>query len=296
MSYPEEWQLLSGHITGLLKAAELHARFLSIRSDDSSKRTERLRQSSLRVVGAIKQFAQAYRDALPAQAVAHIEDFLNYSQALIESTDGIPESREERVWAALVVLGAFEAELSLRLADNQHFIRSRAERAFEHLQRSIVVDQALRSKWQDAFARGETDCEALGAVHLLSHGIWAFKVNGAGERTDLLYQDVIEDMAPIQRSSDGLVLTEWKKAKLAKDLMKRYEEARGQSLLYVRGVLGGIELALYRYLVVVSEKRVEAPADTQTDGITYRHINIAINPDTPSRDARAVARSSSRKR
>jgi hypothetical protein len=30
-------------------------------------------------------------------------------------------------------------------------------------------------------------CEKLAGVHLLLHGIWAFKVHAAGERTDLVF-------------------------------------------------------------------------------------------------------------
>lgn len=110
------------------------------------------------------------------------------------------------------MLGAFETEMSFLLADVQEMIRTRAGRAFEHLQRSIVADADTGRKWQRAFEAGEPACEALGAVQLLSHGIWAFKVNAAGERTDLVYRDEPLDTARLRSVADGLVLTEWKKA------------------------------------------------------------------------------------
>ena len=57
----------------------------------------------------------------------------------------------ERVWAALVLLGAFETEISFLLSDRQEVIRARSERAFAHLQRSIVADTAFPRKVAERF-------------------------------------------------------------------------------------------------------------------------------------------------
>ena len=58
-------------------------------------------------------------------------------------------------------------------------LRARSERAFLHLRRLLAVDRDVRAKWKAAYEgkQGEVACEALGAVHLLSHGIYAFKVD-----------------------------------------------------------------------------------------------------------------------
>ena len=68
-------------------------------------------------------------------------------------------------------------------------IRTRSERAFAHLQRHFVADAECRDKWTSAFTDGEVACEALRALHLLLHGLWAFKVDNAGARTDLVFQE-----------------------------------------------------------------------------------------------------------
>jgi hypothetical protein len=201
---------------------------------------------------------------------------------LLRKTDGSP-SREELVWAGLVALGAFETELSYLLADAQQAIRSRSELAFAHLQRSIVVDEVFREKWQAAFATGETACEALGAVHLLSHGIWAFKVSAKGERTDLVYQEPIIDFAREPSYADGLVLREWKKVNASGEAESKFEEARNEAHRYGQGVLAGNELTSYRYGIVVSEEHVQVPDDITRDGVIYRHINIAVKPKPPSK-------------
>ena len=98
----------------------------------------------------------------------------------------LQELREELLQAVLLKLVAFEGQLTFLLADNQQAIRGRADRAFVHLQRLIVVDDEARAKWQAAHNDHETACERLGGVHLLLHGILGFKVNAAGERTDLV--------------------------------------------------------------------------------------------------------------
>jgi hypothetical protein len=53
-------------------------------------------------------------------------------------------------------------------------------------------------------------CERLGATHFLWHGLWAFKVNVEGARTDPATFEPIDDREA-QTSGGARVLTEWKK-------------------------------------------------------------------------------------
>ena len=168
----------------------------------------------------------------------------------ITETTGTQSSLEERVWAALVMLGAFESEMSFILSDVQEVIRARSELAFAHLQRSIVVDQAFRKKWKTAFKKGEVECEKLGAIHLLQHGIFAFKVDAAGARTDLVFQEPAGDLTAEQRYVDGFVLTEWKKAAQEAKAEQRFEEARAQARRYAQGALAGSELNMRRVVAI----------------------------------------------
>ena len=283
MHYRDQWKIIASRIQGLMRATELHARFLAVRSSDSYGRTKNLREQGAQILSELSEFADRFRDTLPPAAVSRIEDFIKEKAPLLRATDGSPDTREELAWAGLVMLGAFETEVSFLLADQQQFIRSRSEVAFAHLQRSIVVDEAFRKKWQEAFAAGETACEGLGAVHLLSHGIWAFKVNAAGERTDLVYAEPLTDFVTGHRYADGLVLTEWKKAATAKEAARKFEEARDQARRYAQGVLAGNELTSHRYAVVVSGQQVDVPDDLDQGGIVYRHVAIAVEPKPPSK-------------
>ena len=176
--------------------------------------------------------------------------------------------------------------MTFLLSDTQQSIRTRSERAFRHLSVLIAVDDEVREKWHTAFkrVRGEERCEQLGAAHLLWHGIYAFKVHaGKAGRTDLVFPEPHGDP---ETYADALVLTEWKKATKS-DASKQFAQAVRQAKNYAHGPLAGNELHSYRYAVVVTEQEVELPPDDTHNGITYRHINIAIDPHTPSRAARS---------
>lgn len=233
---------------------------------------------------ALRSFRESFHDSLPVAAANAIDDFVAKTGTLVSDTTGTADLLQERVWAALVQLAAFETEMSFLLSDIQESIRARSERAFAHLQRSIVVDLDVRTKWQKAFADGEVACEKLGAVHLLQHGIWAFKIDAVvGARTDLVYQEPAPDLTAVERYADGLVLTEWKKASVDGESDKRFEEARSQASRYAEGPLATTELRAYRYAIVVSRRRVEVPADVREGSVVYRHINIAVEPQVASR-------------
>jgi hypothetical protein len=157
-----------------------------------------------------------------------------------------------------------------------------AERAFIHLNRTIVVDKDYRGKWLEAYKNGEVACERLGAVHLLTHGIWAFKADSIGERTDLIMGEPI-DLGQVQASSSTLVLTEWKIAESQKAIDARARQAVSQSERYVVGSLASLELASHRFIVLVSEKNLKVPKDSTIASVTFRYVNIAVNPDPPSK-------------
>ncbi len=178
---------------------------------------------------------------------------------------------------------ALESELSFHFHDFDAFVRPVVERAFLHLKRSLVVDKDLQRRWADACGKDEPACEQLGAVHLLLHGIYAFKANAEGGRTDLILGNTVRATEELRRSVIGLVLTEWKRASSAKKAKEKFEQAREQASRYDEGIMAGFELQRYRYLVVVSEKDCSIPNDIYQGNVIYRHINIPISPDTPSK-------------
>jgi len=186
----------------------------------------------------------------------------------------------------LAPLTAFRSEFEYLIRDAEAEQKALVELSFEHLSRQIVVDEDVRNKWQKAFDEHETKCEALGAVHLLGHAIWAFNYKAIGGATDLLFGDPIERYSAMaRRTARALVLTECKLVKDQKDLTKKAAEARRQTELYTAGLLGDIELKSTRYIVLVTEAQIEPVSDISEGGVTYRHISIPVRPKVPSKSA-----------
>jgi hypothetical protein len=152
------------------------------------------------------------------------------------------------------------------------------------LQRSIVADEEQRGKWIQAFNEGkELDCEKLGGAHLLLHGIWAFKVNTEGERTDLVFNEPIVESSSIERTAEALVLTEWKRVLSPNKTEAMAAAARRQAARYTVGALGGVELRDYVFIVLVSKRYLTLPEDRLENGVRYQHINVAVDPKSPSK-------------
>jgi hypothetical protein len=79
-----------------------------------------------------------------------------------------------------------------------------------------------------------------------------------------------------------MALTEWKVAATQPEAVEKAGAALLQARLYSVGALAAFEIRSVRYLVVVTSDRVALPDDVSSDGVTYRHINVAVSPSTPS--------------
>jgi hypothetical protein len=280
--YIEQWNALAARIRSLREAANLYAQFLISRKDDNFGVGSVIGEESRSVFEELKTFRQSFDATLPPNVRKCLDKFLNERPAQIIKEQLVLGLE---VKAGPVLLTAFEAEMSFLLSDAQEVIRARSERAFLHLQRLLAVDDVIQDRWKTAFNAGETACEKLGDVHLLWHGIFAFKINAQGARTDLIFSEPI-DASLVQKGVEGLVLTEWKVAD-ERNAARRFEEARKQAALYQRGALVGTELTGYRYAVVVSRTELSnVPDNLPIGGVIYRHINIAITPRSPSVQAR----------
>ena len=284
LTYLVAWRPISARIHGLENAAAAHARFLASHNASPYGADKALQKHCEDICTSIEHFSGSFSDFLPDAANIAIDRFL---------ADGGKQIRENRDGDALVVrtiivkLIAFESELTYCLESPMERVRSASELAFMHLQQLIVADEEYRAKWREAFSVRETHCEKLGAVHLLWHGIWAFKADASsGGRTDLVYQEPLQvDAAPV---AIGMILTEWKRADGSPE--HAYAEARHQAEFYSAGVLGGVELTSHRYLVAVTKKQIVPPTDATEGTVTYRHINIAVEPETPSIAAKRLAK------
>jgi hypothetical protein len=192
MAILDERARLSARIHGLVKASEL-ASSLFERNNDSVGTMVDLGKTAASILSDLASFRVMLGPSV-LEVSTRIEAAESRTRPLLaEGVTTTQDMRQIYIRTALVVFAALEAEVSYLLADHQAEIQSLAKRAFEHLQRSIVVDEFVAARWRRAWEAGEVECEKLGAVHLLSHGIWAFKVDAKGGRTDLVYQEPLRD-------------------------------------------------------------------------------------------------------
>lgn len=285
MNWHERWKALAARIDGAIEAGKFMTSSLAGHVGDPHDAVRTRIMPELREIASeLKHFKSTYEADLPPATAVPFE-------RLFKMYNGWPYQGQPNPLADLqgniTALITFRSEFEYLVQDTEVLGRSRTERAFEHLRQQIAADPDIRKKWKQALIKKEPACEKLGAVHLLGHGIWAFKVQGGNAVTDLVYNEPLDESL-IKRTATALVLTEWKVAKNNNDAIKKAKEAKIQTEEYTGGVLGGIELKETRYVILVSEKHISAPSDYELKGVQYRHICIPVNPDTPSKVAKKL--------
>ncbi len=228
---------------------------------------------------------QRYRETLPMKANEALRRFASVWSPTMNRDRGPnpgPYLEFQLLEESVVLLASIRAELDHLLSDQDAIIRSHVKRAFRHLDRSLVADSEIRQKWLKAFDEGETACEKLGAVHLLLHGIWAFKAHSARQRTDLVLGNTLEVDDDMIGAARGLVLTEWKLVKPNDRPEEVKKTAKAQASLYAGGGLAGFELESERYLVLVGKHEFEGPEDEKDGAVSYKVISLVLDRKTPS--------------
>jgi hypothetical protein len=275
-----EWRAISARIQALLDAG---AFFLRTPDSEMHNASHQVILNADATAEKIREFNDAYHQELQADQQECISLFLKrYSDDL--RSMGAMVVGFSGVTSVVTYLASFRAEFEYLSKDATQVARSLVARAFTHLQRLLVADEQTRKIWQDKFAQGEIACEALGACHLLLHGIWAFKTSAAGERTDLVMNEPLDiSSGEIQRTSMGLVLTEWKIVRDLSQLAAKLDGAYQQAKRYRQGILAGFEVASPRYLVIVSQDYIQLPEPTIEQGVVYEYRNVAVSPTAPSK-------------
>lgn len=106
MTYIDQWRALSSRIRGLMEAGHLHVQYLTVRSQDSYGTGKQLREQAERILTALCSFRDSFQLMLPPLAITIIDEFIARTNPLITDTSGTFESRQDRGWAALVLLAA----------------------------------------------------------------------------------------------------------------------------------------------------------------------------------------------
>jgi hypothetical protein len=307
MSWRTEWKGISAQIKGFVESGKFYLETSGAGSTPAHTFMKcNLIGRAGNIFKVIKKFSSDYQSTLPLSANECLEQFImDYRHIFFPSGEdsespiqlGLRVAEEYfeapvmSIATLLTALVLLQSELTSHLSDFSVIAKRLSERAFLHLQRSIIANKSIKQEWCNAFNKmktAEVECEKLGGAHLLLHGIWAFKVYTPEERTDLVLQEPIRDFDEVERAAEALVLTEWKIVRDASELGKKAKEALEQARIYASSVLGWIELRQYRFLVLVSKDRLQKIEDIPEGDIVYRHINIAVDPKSPSQAARTT--------
>jgi hypothetical protein len=280
MTWQEEWKAISARIEAQMVAGNFLVQVLQKNADDPNNSVGTLIGQIRDTNDSLKKFVDHYRSVLPP-SVCKVLDTYDSNAEILNPAPGNPLFG---LSPRLMRIQCLRSEVDYYLTDFTVLIKRLSERAFFHLQQCIIAASDISDRWLEAYNKDELSCEKLGAAHLLQHGIYAFKVNAEGGRTDLVFNEPIE-ARDVARVADAMVLTEWKLIRQPGEAKNKAKVARYQSTRYQSGVLGGIELTDYRYIVLVSEDWLDNMPDAIENGITNRHINIAVSPSMPSRAA-----------
>jgi hypothetical protein len=224
-----EWRAIAARIEGLLNTGTF---FFNTNEADNYNSSQVLIENAGATVLKLQHFLDVYGSQLPTQPRECLQKFLNdYQTRLAPGNQGSPIGFSG-VTAVLTSLASFRAEFEYLIADSDAVVRSLVARAFAHLQRSIIADDLIQNRWKEALLAGETKCEALGACHLLAHGIWAFNTSSKGERTDLVLGERLAISEDTRRASEGLILTEWKVVRTRTDGTTQMDKALQQAKRY----------------------------------------------------------------
>lgn len=282
MTWLEQWRALASRIDGLIRAGEFLISAFRVNSGDTFSVVRNSFLPELAAITAeIEHLGKNYASEIPPQASEALQRYIAQGWGRSFNKGAVDIQ-------ALAPLASFRSQFEYLIRDSEAEGRNLTELAFEHLRRLLVVDEHIRTNWQNAFKRHETACERLGAVHLLSHGIWAFKFVAPGGATDLVFGDPVEQHSQVVRkTARALVLTEWKLVRRPDEIMTKAQEGLEQAAIYSGGLLGDAELKRTRYVILVCQLDMRPPVDVPDGAITYHHVVLPVSPKTPSTMARS---------
>lgn len=280
MNWLIRWQAIRERIHGLSAAASYLFKSLAHSDGDAYGAFDTfIIPSALSVVRDVQTLA---KDDSREISLATKAIFERFGSTIDDFVGGLPPKGANGAQLLVTAIVCLGAELDQHTAGVDAIATSICDRAFIHLSRLLVVDGILCARWKEAFEKNERACEKLGAVHLLGHGIWSFKTDAAGERTDLVLGEPLRVTPQVRRASTALVLTEWKLVRTPTELSSQADQALRQARRYSAGILSGFELSGTRYVVLVSNDVLPAPPDVAENGVLYRFVVVAVSPSVPS--------------
>lgn len=270
--WEDDWKRLSKRIDAWVESANIALTHMERAGALDERANEAIGREGGRILDSL------FRLDLPDELRSEVTSVRNHLGAIVQVTQG-----RYLIANRLMALIALRAPIDAMTRDSEEPRRRLIERAFLHLNRTLVVDATARRAWSDAFAH-ETRCEQLGALHLLSHGVYAFKADAVSGRTDLILQEPLALTEDV-KSAEAMVLTEWKLVR-DEEPSARALEGKEQVTRYATVELGGFELRKHRYVVLVSWEPITVPPPESLATSTIHFVNVAIQRSRPSTESR----------
>src|SRR5262245_23149139 len=112
MHYAQQWKAIAARIQGLAKAAELHAVYQA----DALGRSKHMRAHCQQILAELEDYAGRHNASLPPQAAQAIVELIGKAGPVVKDMSG-GSLADERVWAGLFFLVAFETQFSYLLSN-----------------------------------------------------------------------------------------------------------------------------------------------------------------------------------
>jgi hypothetical protein len=142
MNWRNEWDAIGARIDGVLAAGHFLVQTLQVQSSDTYGVIQHLSSQTVKIVGEIEGFSAHAAGSAPESALEAISTFLTTHQQRIQNTQQITGLEGLRV--RLAPLAWLRAEVDYHLRDFTAVARKLSERAFLHLQQTIVADDVAR--------------------------------------------------------------------------------------------------------------------------------------------------------
>src|SRR5215831_7211429 len=139
MSWRTEWKAISDEIEGLLDAASFYVEsFGPRRADVYDVGRKQLLPHGERVYSAVVRFGESFRTSLPLPAVDCLTRFVRTFEGHFKGSHSLDALASLQV--IITALTSFRSEFNYHLSDMTAVAKRLSERAFLHLQRSIIAD------------------------------------------------------------------------------------------------------------------------------------------------------------
>ncbi|MBV1881539.1 MAG: hypothetical protein KUG82_07890 [Pseudomonadales bacterium] len=211
MSLHDEWLAIEKLIGDIISICNSYINMRKAEGADNKSVVKRVifpfySEISERII----KFKERYSAVLTEEANHRLESFQDETKIVLGAKSSTGEQSASSVLYTSAQLQKFKSDFNYLISDLDAVAFRLTERSFLHLQQSICVDDPTRTAWMNAFSNREEKCEKLGAIHLLSHGIYSFKANTENGNTDLVLSEPVTEKTTefANRTSEGLVLTE----------------------------------------------------------------------------------------